>query len=81
MLANTGLMMRENPNNRFFMMQKELETRKCIITGEIKPKNELLRFTLLKNGDFIPDFNKKFSGKGIYVSNSKSILEKVFSSY
>lgn len=60
------------------MMQKELETRKCIITGEIKPKNELLRFTLLKNGDFIPDFNKKFSGKGIYVSNSKSILEKAF---
>lgn len=60
------------------MMAKELETRKCIITGEIKPKNELLRFTLLKNGDFIPDFNKKFSGKGVYISNSKSLMEKAF---
>ena len=59
-------------------MAKELETRKCIITGEVKPKSELLRFTVLKNGDFIPDFNKKFSGKGVYISNSKSLMEKAF---
>lgn len=57
-------------------MVKELETRKCIITGEVKAKRDLLRFTILANGDFIPDFNKKFSGKGIYISNSKSLLEK-----
>ena len=59
-------------------MVKELERRKCIMTGEVRPKSELLRFTVLKNGDFIPDFNKKFSGKGVYISNSKSLLEKAF---
>ena len=59
-------------------MTEELETRKCVLTGEIKPKNELLRFTVLKNGDLVPDFNKKLGGKGVYVSNSKSILEKAF---
>lgn len=59
-------------------MAQELENRKCVLTGNIRKKSELLRFVLLKNGDFIPDFNKKFSGKGIYVSNSKSLLENAF---
>ena len=58
-------------------MTEELETRKCVLTGEIKPKNELLRFTVLKNGDLVPDFNKKLGGKGVYVSNSKSLLEGI----
>lgn len=58
-------------------MTEELETRKCVLTGEIKPKNELLRFTVLRNGDFVPDFNKKLGGKGVYVSNSKSLLEGI----
>ena len=55
-------------------MAEELETRKCILTGKIKPKDELLRFTVLKNGDFLPDFNKKLGGKGVYISNSKSLI-------
>ena len=58
-------------------MTEELETRKCILTGEIKPKSELLRFTVLRNGDFVPDFNKKLGGKGVYVSNSKSLLDGI----
>lgn len=59
-------------------MAEELENRKCILTGNIRKKSDLLRFVLLPNGDFIPDFNKKLSGKGIYISNSKSLLENAF---
>ncbi len=56
-------------------MAEELENRKCVLTGEIKSKSDLLRFTLLRDGTLIPDFNKKLEGKGIYFSNSKSMLE------
>lgn len=59
-------------------MANESDNRKCILTNEIRNKNKLLRFTVLPNGDFVPDFNKKFGGKGVYISNSKSILEKAF---
>ena len=62
-------------------MAEELETRKCIITGEIKPKSELLRFTVLQNGAFIPDFDKKIGGKGVYVSNSASLLKNIDSDF
>ena len=55
-------------------MEKETE-RKCIVTGLIKPQNELLRF-VTEDGQLIPDFNKKFAGKGIYVSVSRQALQK-----
>ena len=51
-------------------------TRKCIVTGNVLEKEELLRFTLLPDGVIVPDFKKKLPGKGVYVSNSKKNLQK-----
>ena len=47
--------------------------RKCIVSGEVKEKSELLRF-VAEQGHLVPDFQKKHKGKGIYVSNSKDVL-------
>ena len=55
-------------------MVKELETRKCVISGEVLNKEYLLRFVTLKDGTMLPDFNKKIDGRGFYVSNSKKLL-------
>ena len=57
-------------------MKREDEDRKCIVTGEVKPKEELLRFTLIPGNKVVPDFMKKLPGRGIYVSNSKKILQQ-----
>lgn len=56
-------------------MEKEL-TRKCVATGQIKPTDELLRFVKTPDSRLVPDFNKKLSGRGLYVSNSKTLLKK-----
>ena len=56
-------------------MQKET-TRKCIVTGQILDKSALLRFTTLPDNTVVPDFKKKLPNKGIYITNSKSLLEK-----
>ena len=56
---------------------KELETRKCVISGEVLNKEELLRFVILKDGEMLPDFNKKIDGRGFYVSNSKKLLQSL----
>ena len=50
-------------------------TRKCIVSGEVKEKSELLRF-VDEQGHLVPDFQKKLKGKGIYVTNSKQMLQK-----
>lgn len=60
-------------------MKKET-TRKCIATGEILEKEELLRFVMLPDNTVVPDFKKRLNGKGIYVKNSKKTLEKAITS-
>lgn len=69
-LANTG----SPEKKKRPKMTKELESRKCVLTGEVKPKTELLRFVVLTDGTVIPDFNKKVDGHGFYISNSKKML-------
>lgn len=58
-------------------MAEELETRKCVWTGKVLNKTELLRFVVLKNGTCLPDFNKKLDGRGFYLSNSKLLLNEL----
>lgn len=56
-------------------MQKET-TRKCIVSGEILEKEQMLRFTVTPDGLVVPDFKKKLPGKGIYVINARTALHK-----
>ncbi|MBE6451543.1 MAG: DUF448 domain-containing protein [Alphaproteobacteria bacterium] len=55
-------------------MEKETN-RKCIATGQIKSKEELLRFVKTPDSRLVPDFNKKLEGRGLYVSVSKKALQ------
>ena len=48
--------------------------RKCIVSGKVLEKDQLLRFTITPEGLIIPDFKKKLPGKGVYVTNSKKLL-------
>lgn len=48
--------------------------RTCLLTGEEKPQEELLRFTLTPDRQVIPDFKKRLPGKGFYLTNSKQVL-------
>ncbi len=55
-------------------MTTNSENRKCIVTGKVLNKQDLLRFTVLPDGQLIPDFKKKLPGTGIYVSASRDNL-------
>lgn len=57
-------------------MKQETEERKCIVTGDVKEKDELLRFTVIPGAKIVPDFKKKLPGRGVFVSNSKTLLVK-----
>lgn len=58
-------------------MAKETENRKCVLSGKVLPKEELLRFVLLKDGMVLPDFGKKLDGHGFYLSVSKKMLTEL----
>ena len=58
------------------MKKSEDIARKCIVTGEIKEKSQLLRFVLTPDKQIVPDLYKKLPGKGIYVSDSYTLLKQ-----
>lgn len=55
---------------------KQDTTRKCIVSGKLLEKEQLLRFIATPDGDIVPDFKRKLGGKGVYVTNAKSMLDK-----
>ena len=57
-------------------MKQDDILRKCIVTGELKEKKEMLRFTISPDKVVVPDFKKKLPGKGVWVTNSKILLGK-----
>ncbi len=50
--------------------------RKCIATGEVQPKQGLIRFVVGPETRIVPDVQGKLPGRGIYVTASRAALEK-----
>lgn len=61
--------------------------RKCIITNEMRPKKEMIRVVINKEGEIFADGTGKQQGRGAYVSKDvksveeaqqKGVLERYF---
>jgi len=58
------------------MPKKKIPLRKCVVTGEMFPKKELLRIVRTKEGEVFFDPTGKKSGRGAYVSKSEEVIQK-----
>ncbi|WP_271852821.1 RNase P modulator RnpM [Planococcus maritimus] len=56
-------------------MQKKIPLRKCVATGEMLPKKDMIRVVRSKEGDVFVDLTGKKSGRGAYVSKSEDAIE------
>lgn len=54
--------------------RKKVPMRKCVITGEMKPKKELIRIVRSKEGIVSIDPTGKQSGRGAYLSVNKDAI-------
>lgn len=69
------------------MKKKKNPMRKCIITNEMRPKKEMIRVVINKEGEIFADGTGKQQGRGAYVSKDvksveeaqkKGVLERYF---
>ncbi|SEP58407.1 hypothetical protein SAMN05216362_101174 [Piscibacillus halophilus] len=58
------------------MAKKKQPLRKCVVTQEMLPKNELIRIVRNKDGEVFVDETGKMNGRGAYLSKDKTIIEK-----
>ena len=54
---------------------KKVPIRKCVATGEMFPKKEMIRIVRPKDGEVSVDLTGKKSGRGTYVSKSEEAVE------
>ncbi|WP_019242268.1 MULTISPECIES: RNase P modulator RnpM [Bacillus] len=54
--------------------RKKIPLRKCIASGEMKPKKEMIRIVRSKEGEVSIDPTGKKSGRGAYISLNKEAI-------
>ncbi|WP_079508468.1 RNase P modulator RnpM [Mesobacillus jeotgali] len=54
---------------------KKVPMRKCVATGEMRPKKELVRIVRSKEGEVSVDVTGKKSGRGAYLSKDKEAVD------
>jgi len=50
--------------------------RRCIASGEVRAKSELLRFVVGPDGALVPDPSGRLPGRGLWLSPRRDMLEK-----
>lgn len=50
--------------------------RRCIVTGEVRPKSELIRCVVNPDGIVVPDVDGKLPGRGLWLSASLDVVNK-----
>ncbi|KMK96479.1 RNase P modulator RnpM [Rossellomorea marisflavi] len=53
---------------------KKIPLRKCVATGEMKPKKDMIRIVRSKEGEVSVDPTGKKSGRGAYLSKDREII-------
>ncbi|CAI8785301.1 MULTISPECIES: RNase P modulator RnpM [Bacillus] len=54
--------------------RKKIPLRKCVVTGEMKPKKELIRVVRSKEGEVSVDPTGKKNGRGAYLTLDKDVI-------
>lgn len=56
-------------------LESSPSVRRCLVTGDLKPKEELVRFVLDPQGRVVPDLAERLPGHGLWVSASQEALQ------
>ena len=69
-------MTKKNPKTRFQKIKAEAGERRCLVTGLPALRENLIRFVRAEDGTVYPDLFEKLDGRGVWISNKKSILQE-----
>lgn len=56
--------------------REESPERRCIVSGETRSKDALIRFVAGPDGTVVPDVAERLPGRGVWVSADRASLEK-----
>jgi predicted RNA-binding protein YlxR (DUF448 family)/ribosomal protein L30E len=51
-------------------------SRRCLVTGEVRPREEMLRFVRAPDGDIIADLAERLPGRGMWLQAEKDVIDR-----
>lgn len=57
------------------MPKRKIPMRKCVVSNEMKPKKEMIRIVINKEGEVNIDPSGKMNGRGAYVSIEPEVVQ------
>jgi predicted RNA-binding protein YlxR (DUF448 family) len=54
--------------------EREVPERRCIVTGEVREKEELLRFVIGPDNSVVPDLDERWPGRGLWLCPSRDVV-------
>jgi len=58
------------------MAKNKVPMRKCVVTGDMKPKKEMVRIVKTKENEIFIDDTGKKNGRGAYVSMDEAVIQQ-----
>ena len=72
-------MTKKSPKTRFQKIKAKDGERRCLVTGEPHPREDLIRFVLGPDNTVYPDLTEKLDGRGVWILAQKSVLQTAVS--
>ncbi|KJC42071.1 DNA-binding protein [Bradyrhizobium sp. LTSP849] len=69
MLADTDHDLDNGPRT-----ERSATMRMCVVSREVRPIDELIRFVLSPDGQIVPDLKRKLPGRGMWVTASRQVV-------
>ena len=69
MLASTDLELDHGPRT-----ERSATMRMCVVSREVRPIDELIRFVVSPEGHIVPDLKRKLPGRGMWVTASRQVV-------
>ena len=69
MLASTDLELDHGPRT-----ERSATMRMCVVSREVRPIHELIRFVVSPEGHIVPDLKSKLPGRGMWVTGSRQVV-------
>ena len=74
MLAAARPQAEDPPRRRRRAADEDDPSRRCIVTGEVRPKTELVRFVVDPAGAIVPDVAARLPGRGLWLTARRDIV-------
>ncbi|MGH6904010.1 MAG: RNA-binding protein [Geminicoccaceae bacterium] len=58
------------------MARRELPERRCLVTREVKDRDQMIRFVLDPAGQVVPDVDGRLPGRGMWLSADRNVLNR-----